>query len=239
MRPAKPAKQSFTSIQTVLFDLDGTLADTAPDMAHALNKLLREQGSEPLPLEAVRNHVSRGAKGVLQAAFGGDLAAGAAFERLRERFLEIYATDLCKETRLFPGMAEVLAHIGASGLKWGVVTNKPAWLTNRLIETLGLAERATCIVSGDTTDQKKPHPKPLLHACACCGADVGDCVYIGDDPRDVQAGQAAGMFTLVALYGYIGKDQDPQRWGADGVLSDISELPAWLCGTTTIGEAVG
>ncbi len=214
-------------LKTILFDLDGTLADTAPDMTAALNKLLREQGREPLPQPAIRKHVSRGAAGVLRRAFGEYLPLDE-LERLRVRFLELYAAGLCVQTRLFPGMLDVLAHIEALGLKWGVVTNKPAWLTNRLVETLNLSTRAACVVSGDTTDQRKPHPKPLLYACGCCKCDAGSCVYIGDDQRDIQAGEAAGMLTLVALYGYIGEREDPHAWGADGVLTHISELPGWL-----------
>lgn len=224
-------------LETILFDLDGTLADTAPDMTAALNKLLREQGHQPLPRAAVRNYVSRGAMGVLRRAFGDELANDE-FERLRERFLELYAADLCVDTRVFPGMPDVLAHIEALGLKWGVVTNKTASLTDRLVQSLGLDARAACVVSGDTTDQRKPHPKPLLHACRCCGCSPSSCVYIGDDPRDIQAGEAAGMLTLVALYGYIGEQEDPYTWGADGVLNDISELPGWLRAATAAREMV-
>jgi N-acetyl-D-muramate 6-phosphate phosphatase len=225
-------------IDTVLFDLDGTLADTAPDMTSALNELLCEQGRKPLPFDMVRNHVSRGAAGVLRVAFGVDLA-DAELESLRERFLQLYAANLCVETCVFPGMHEVLAHIEALGSKWGVVTNKPAWLTDRLIEALGLTARTACVISGDTTDQKKPHPKPLLHACACCGVEAERCVYIGDDPRDIQAAKAAGMASLVAVYGYIGEEQDPYAWGADGVLEDIAELPIWLRLASTYNQATG
>ncbi len=223
-------------LKTILFDLDGTLADTAPDMTGALNKLLREQGREPLPQAAVRNHVSRGAAGVLRRAFGEDLGNDA-LERLRVRFLELYAADLCVESRVFPGMFEVLTHIEALGLRWGVVTNKPAWLTDRLVDSLNLSARAACVVSGDTTDQRKPHPKPLLYACGCCNCDAASCVYIGDDQRDIQAGEAAGMATLVALYGYIDEQEDPHRWGADGVLNDISELLGWLRAEGRVREA--
>jgi phosphoglycolate phosphatase-like HAD superfamily hydrolase len=201
--------ESRHKLETVLFDLDGTLADTAPDMTAALNRLLLEQGREPLDSALVRNHVSRGAAALVQLAFGNGLP-NADFEWLRERFLQLYATDLCSESRLFPGMAHVLAHIENIGLRFG------------------LTSRAACIVSGDTTDQRKPHPKPLLHACLCCGNTAQQCVYIGDDPRDIQAGEAAGMTTLVALYGYIDDEQDPHAWGADGVLKDVAELPAWL-----------
>jgi 2-phosphoglycolate phosphatase len=226
------------AIRTVLFDLDGTLADTAPDMTSALNKLLRERARASLAPAFVRNHVSRGAAALIRLAFGNDLP-DAEFERLRERFLQLYAADLCIETRLFPGMAAVLGHIEGLGLRWGVVTNKPARLTDNLTDALGLTARAACIVSGDTTDQRKPHPKPLLRACACCACDAGQCVYIGDDPRDIQAGQAAGMATLVALYGYIGDDQDPYAWGADGALEDIAELPDWLRTANNYSKAVG
>jgi N-acetyl-D-muramate 6-phosphate phosphatase len=224
-------------INTVLFDLDGTLADTALDMERALNKLLREEGCDPVVPGFVRNYVSRGAFGVLRRAFGSDLAE-VEYESLRERFLAFYAADLYIETRLFPGMAQVLAHIEDLGLQWGVVTNKASWLTDRIMDNLGLTARAACVISGDTTDQCKPHPKPLLHACACCGSEAARCVYVGDDPRDIQAGEAAGMMTLVALYGYIGEDQDPYSWGADGVLEHIAELPAWL-GLTKTGHVAG
>ncbi|MGH8503046.1 MAG: HAD family hydrolase [Gammaproteobacteria bacterium] len=215
------------NIDTVLFDLDGTLADTAPDMIAALSRLSREQDRAPVNPAVARGHVSRGAAGLLRLAFGHDVLEDE-FERLRTRFLQIYAADLCVETRLFPGMRETLGLIERLGLKWGVVTNKPAWLTDSLIDELGLTSRAACVISGDTTDQRKPHPKPLLHACACCASDAAQCVYVGDDPRDIQAGAAAGMTTLVALYGYIAQEQDPYTWGAHGVLADITELPAWL-----------
>ncbi len=223
-------------LKTILFDLDGTLADTAPDMTAALNKLLREQGREPLPQAAVRNYVSRGAAGVLHRAFGEDLGNDE-LERLRVRFLELYAADLCVESRVFPGMFEVLTRIEALGLRWGVVTNKPAWLTDRLVDSLNLSARAACVVSGDTTDQRKPHPKPLLYACGCCNCDAVSCVYIGDDQRDIQAGEAAGMATLVALYGYFDEQEDPHGWGADGVLNDISELLGWLRAEGHVREA--
>ncbi|MGI8738159.1 MAG: HAD family hydrolase [Gammaproteobacteria bacterium] len=215
------------NIDTVLFDLDGTLADTAPDMLAALSTLLREQNRAPVDPVVARGCVSRGAVGLLRLAYGDDLTDDE-FERLRVRFLRIYADALCVDTRLFPNLAETLAHIEGSGHKWGVVTNKPALLTDRLIDALGLTARAACVVSGDTTDQRKPHPKPLLHECACCASRAAQCVYVGDDPRDIQAGQAAGMTTLVALYGYISEGQNPHTWGADGVLHDIGQLPAWL-----------
>lgn len=232
----KVSSEEPFNLRTVLFDLDGTLLDTAPDMANALNELLCERGREPLKPRLARAHCSRGAAGLIRLAFGSDLPK-ADFARLCERFLELYTAELCNETCLFPGMAEVLTHIEGLGLQWGVVTNKAASLTDRLIDTLALTARASCVISGDTTDQKKPHPKPLLHACACCASEVGRCVYIGDDPRDVQAGRAAGMITLVARYGYIGEEQNPFTWGAHGVLDDIGELPAWLRRANLLAQA--
>lgn len=215
------------AIETVLFDLDGTLADTAPDLAYALNTLRQEHERGPLPYPHIRGHVSRGGAALVRLGFGEDLDEDA-FQRLRSRFLEIYAANLCVKTRLFPNMRDILREFEASGIKWGIVTNKPAWLTDPLVEALGLARRAVCVVSGDTTDERKPHPKPLLHACELANSDPLCCLYVGDDPRDIKAGNAAGMTTLVARYGYIREEEDPQRWGADGIIDEITELLAWL-----------
>ena len=213
--------------ETILFDLDGTLADTAPDLAYALNTLLQEEGRAALPYANIRNHVSRGGAAMVRLGFGENLPVST-FENLRARFLEIYGANLCVHTRLFPGMSEVLDHIEANNMKWGVVTNKLAWMTEPLIETLGLTRRASCIVSGDTTDERKPHPKPLLHACRRSQSSAQHCIYVGDDPRDIQAGNAAGMTTLVARYGYIDDSQSPEDWGANGIIDDVIELVDWL-----------
>ncbi len=220
-------------IETILFDLDGTLADTAPDLAYALNTLLKESGLALLPYEHIRNHVSRGGAALIRLGFGDHLAE-ADFLRLHDRFLEIYQTNLCVQTRLFPGMHKVLAHIEQNDFKWGVVTNKLAWLTDPLIRALGLEQRTPCIVSGDTTEEKKPHPKPLLHACRVLNSLPQYCLYIGDDPRDIQAGKAAGMTTLVANYGYIHDDQLPEEWGADGIIEAVTELLNWLPTTSAL-----
>lgn len=211
----------------VLFDLDGTLADTAPDLADALNRLLVEQGRNPLPFDDIRCHVSRGGAALVRLGFGTDTAPGD-FETLRARLLELYDRRLCVRTRLFPGMGDVLGTIERAGIRWGVVTNKPARFTEPLMDRLELAHRATCVVSGDTVDQRKPHPKPLLHACGVMDVAPGSCVYVGDDPRDVQAGNSAGMQTLVAGYGYIPPDSDPTTWGADGRIGHASDLLSWL-----------
>lgn len=215
------------SIKTVLFDLDGTLADTAPDLAYALNTVLQENGFAPLAYESIRHHVSQGGAALIRLGFGSDLEE-TNFARLRNRFLDIYRTNLCVQTRLFPGMHTMLNSIEQNGMKWGVVTNKPARLTDPLIRALSLDQRAACIISGDTTDQKKPHPKPLLHACQLvnCPPQLG--LYVGDDPRDIQAGRAAGLTTLVARYGYIHQNHAPEQWGADGIIETVAELMNWL-----------
>ena len=211
----------------VFFDLDGTLADTAPDIAQALNRLLAEEGLPPLPYPRIRAEVSRGSTALVALAFGGE-PDDAVFQARRRRFLELYAQDLCNRTRLFPGMAGLLQRLEAWGLPWGVVTNKPAWLTDPLLERLGLADRAAVVVSGDSTPQRKPHPEPLLHALRSTGTRAQESLYVGDDPRDIQAGRAAGMTTLAALYGYVHPEQDPLRWGAHGTVRAPHEILQWV-----------
>ncbi|HEX9207079.1 MAG TPA: phosphoglycolate phosphatase [Steroidobacteraceae bacterium] len=210
----------------VLFDLDGTLLDTAPDMVGALNRLRAEEGREPLPFDAVRASVSHGALRLTRVGFPE--AEGAEFERLRLRFLQVYAAHLALETTLFPGMAEVLQQFEDEGLPWGVVTNKPAWLTDPLLAQLGLAQRACCIVSGDTVAERKPHPLPLLHAAQVTGVDPRRCVYVGDAERDIVAGRAAGMQTVVAAYGYLGAEDDPAAWAPHGIIHRPEQVTAWL-----------
>src|SRR6266566_3591924 len=214
-------------INTVLFDLDGTLADTAPDLAYALNTLLAEQGRMVLPYPVIRPVASHGSLGLIKLGF--DLTPqDAAFAALRKRFLEIYAAALCNDTVLFPGMAEVLAELGRRHIKWGVVTNKPAFLTEPLLRTLDPRPAPSCIVSGDSTRNRKPHPEPMLHACRHAGSDPHACLFVGDAERDIQAGREAGMRTLVALFGYIGQDEAPQTWGADGMIEHPREILDWL-----------
>lgn len=210
----------------LLLDLDGTLLDTAPDMGGALNRLRAEHGLEPLDAATIRPVVSHGAMRLVSLGFPG--AAGDEFERLRLRFLDLYAQNLAIGTRLFPGFEDVLALVEARGLPWGIVTNKPGWLTDPLLAALGLAGRAACIVSGDTLAERKPHPLPLLHAADVIGVAPGRCLYVGDAERDIQAGRAAGMVTLVAAYGYLSSEDDPGRWSPDGIVHSPVELPAWL-----------
>jgi len=201
-------------IKTVLFDLDGTLIDTAPDMAAALDLLCREQRVQPLPYEQIRPVVSDGSAALVTLAFGDGLDE-ARLAHLKQRYLDIYADALCIYSRPFDGIVEVLDEIDRRGRNWGVVTNKPGWLTLPLMEKLGLTARAATLVSGDTTLNRKPHPDPMHHACDEAGSEAGECLYVGDARRDIEAGRSAGMKTLAAAYGYIGERENIDDWGAD------------------------
>jgi phosphoglycolate phosphatase len=210
------------STRAVLFDLDGTLLDTAPDMVATLNQLQAEESRQPLAYESARAYVSSGVLGMLKAAFG-DLPE-AERNRLRERYLAIYVDRLAVGTRLFDGMGEVLAHLEDAGMPWGVVTNKPAFLTEPLLERLELRARCACVVSGDTLLRRKPHPDPLVHALGLIPAAAASSLYVGDAERDITAGRAAGMRTVAALYGYIPPGEDPASWGADHFIDSPDEL---------------
>jgi len=210
----------------LLLDLDGTLLDTAPDMGGALNRLRAEHGLEALPAGMIRPVVSHGAMRLV--ALGFPQATGEEFERLRLRFLELYAAHLAVGTQLFAGFDALLPELESRGIPWGIVTNKPGWLTDPLLAALGLDRRSACTVSGDTVAERKPHPLPLLHASARIGVPPERCVYVGDAERDIQAGRAAGMVTVAAAYGYIGADEDPRRWEPDGVVAAPQELRDWL-----------
>ena len=214
-------------LKTVLFDLDGTLADTAPDLADALNTVLRNNGKTPLPFEQIRPVVSHGGIALVRLGFGLE-PDQPGFEPLRQQLLEVYASGIANKTQLFPGMADLLESIETAGMNWGVVTNKPAWLTLPLLEALQLTQRATSIVSGDTLAERKPHPSPLLYACQQAGSQRMECVYIGDAERDIVAGQRAGMKTVVALFGYIGQNDRPETWGADALLESPQHIKEWL-----------
>lgn len=214
-------------IRTVLFDLDGTLADTAPDLGGALNTLLMEEGKPGLPYATIRPVASHGAAGLIELGFGIRRDAPR-FASLRERFISLYRERLALETKLFPGVAVLLDQLAARGLNWGIVTNKPAFLTEPLIDQLGLRPDAACIVSGDSTANRKPHPEPMLHACKLAGSKPDECLYVGDAERDIAAGNAAGMKTLVALFGYIGAQDDPKSWGANGLIQEPREILNWL-----------
>lgn len=213
--------------RTVLFDLDGTLVDTAPDLGHALNEMRVRRGLAALALDAIRPQASHGSQGLLRLGFGVTQEQPE-FATLRLEFLDIYERHLVRESRLFPGVADMLVGLERQGLAWGVVTNKPARYTEPLLAQLGLAPRATCIVSGDTCAHNKPHPDPVLHACRVARTDPGDCLYVGDAERDIQAARAAGMPALVALYGYLANDDTPEDWGAQGYLDTPTDLLDYL-----------
>jgi len=215
------------SIHTVLFDLDGTLLDTAPDLAFALNTLLIEQKRKPLPIEKIRPWVSYGGGTMIKNAFGfGE--DDPIPEAWQQRFLNLYADHIADQTNFFPGMTEVLTSLEERGIKWGIVTNKSTWLTSPLLEKLDLTNRSVCNISGDTLSQCKPHPAPLLHACQLAETQPENCIYVGDASRDIEAGQRAGMRTLVALYGYIDAVEIPAQWGATGMIEKPLDLLSWI-----------
>lgn len=207
----------MTPSQAVLFDLDGTLADTAPDLAAAVNRMLAGQGHAPLPLERLRPFASAGARGLVHAAFGVK-PEDAEYTALRETFLELYAERVCRETRLFPGIAELLRELGARGLRWGIVTNKATHLTERIVSTLRL--KPDCVACGDTTPHLKPHPASLLHAAAQLQLSPEACCYLGDDLRDIKAARAAGMRPIAVGWGYHHPESGvPDSWEAVAVIT--------------------
>lgn len=214
-------------VQAVFFDLDGTLLDTAPDLASALNALRQSKNRNPLPFDLVRNHVSQGSVALTRLGFP-EIIQETEFEPLRQELLQYYADSICVDTTLFAEMEELLVTIEEQQVPWGIITNKPAWLTDPLLEALDLVPRAACVVSGDTLPQRKPHPDPLLHACELIGVSPAHSIYIGDDPRDIHAGNAAGMYTCVARYGYIESDAEVDRWGADFSIASPKELTRYI-----------
>jgi phosphoglycolate phosphatase len=213
----------LAGVRAVLFDLDGTFADTAPDLARALNRVRAEEGLAPLPPAAARPYTSSGARGLLKAGF--DIAPeDARYRALRDRFLDFYEKELCVETRLFDGIPELLAKIKVRKLPWGIVTNKGKRFTEPLLRLLSVDHLAGCVVSGDSTAHIKPHPAPLLLAASLLAQPPADCVYIGDDLRDAQAARAAGMHFVAAGWGYHGEGGDPNTWDADAVSSHPREI---------------
>lgn len=208
--------------RAVLFDFDGTLADTAPDLGAAVNRLRTARGLPALSVGEVRPHASSGARGLLRVGLG--LVPGNGdYELMRDAFLEHYGANLCVDTRLFPGISELLAELGGRGIKWGIVTNKATRFTAPLVAALGIAP--DCVVCGDTTPQTKPHPAPLLHAAGELALAPELCCYLGDDLRDVQAAHAAGMRAIAVGWGYHGIDDDgPGDWNADAVIARPADL---------------
>jgi phosphoglycolate phosphatase len=220
------APVKLEGVRAVLFDLDGTFADTAPDLGRALNRMRSEKRLEPLSIETLRAHASSGARGLIKAGFGL-VPENEGYDILRERFLALYEENLCVDTRVFDGIPALLDAIEARGLRWGIVTNKAQRYAEPLLRTLGADRLAACVVSGDSTPHIKPHPASLLRAAELLSLAPADCLYVGDDLRDIQAARAAGMHFVAAGWGYLGEGGVPDAWGADAVLSrprDILDL---------------
>ena len=210
-------------VRAVLFDLDGTLIDSAPDLAGAGNDMRVARGLSPYPLTHFRAMVGAGARGMVGRAFGV-APHEEAFAALRDEFLARYEARMTQETRVFEGMAPVLDAFDAHALPWGIVTNKIARYADPLARALGLLPRAATLVCGDTTPHAKPHPEPLLEAARRIGVQARDCVYVGDDQRDVEAGRAAGMTTVAVHWGYLGEGDAIEAWGADHLLQTPDDL---------------
>ena len=211
----------------ILFDLDGTLVDTAPDLIGVLNQQRQLHGLPELPFELVRPYASHGTAGLLQAGFA--ISPGhAAFDDLRTEYLDLFQTHDNQYSQLFPGMMELLEELEQRGIPWGIVTNKPGYLTLPLLDKLGLDNRAACVISGDSCARAKPWPDPLLVACHQLDLAPQDCIYIGDAERDIQAAHACGMPALLAEYGYIGPTDDIDSWEADGSLLTPTDLLEFL-----------
>ena len=214
----------------VFFDLDGTLADTAPDLVAAANLLRITRGLAPLPYEVLRPTASAGARGLIQGAFGYD-NQHPQFEELRDEFLANYEKDICVHSKLFDGMDDLLQELEKEQVLWGIVTNKVERFTHPLLKLMSLHERSAAIVGGDTTPHSKPHPAPILKAAEICNINPAQCLYVGDDLRDIDAGRAAGMKTAAAAYGYCGCDEPLNAWGADYIIEHPSELRSIVFGT--------
>ena len=223
----------MNGLGSVLFDLDGTLLDTAPDMVDALNRLCGEEAQDQVPISTARRYVSNGARGLVNMAFGDPAEADR--DRLIARFLVLYEERLSRETGPFAGMNDLLELLENASVPWGIVTNKPAYLTEPLLEQQGLTARAACIVSGDTIPQRKPDPGPIYHAVGQLGDLSGPAVYVGDSSRDIEAGSRAGLYTAAVCWGYILPGENPEEWGADFVAETPAALANWLAELSAAG----
>ena len=209
-------------MRAVLFDLDGTFADTAPDLGRAVNIMRAARGLDPVALAETRSVTSMGARGLLGVGFGMN-PEHVDYAAMREEFLQIYENNLCCDTRLFPGIAELVDRLESDGLRWGIVTNKAERFALPLMRQLGYATRAACIIGGDTTGHMKPHPAPLLAAAGILELPPATCIYVGDDERDIAAGKAAGMPTIAVRFGYL-NGSNPDDWGATAVVDTPAEI---------------
>lgn len=216
-------KNAVSPYQGVFFDLDGTLADTAPDLVAATNQLLVARNLTPKPYEFLRPYASAGARGLLEGAFG-ITPDHPDFLSLRDEFFANYENALLVHSTLFDGMDHLLEQMEKANIPWGIVTNKSERFTNPLTDLMGLRQRAVSTVSGDTTPHAKPHPEPILHAARIANIDPTKSIYVGDDIRDVIAGKAAGMLTVAAAYGYCGCKEPPEAWGADYIINNPLDL---------------
>lgn len=222
-----PEQGTPADIRAVLFDLDGTLADTAPDLGDALNRARADEGLPPAPLPQLRPYTSHGVRGLIRAGYGWtpehpDYAA------LAERVLAHYSARICVDSRLFPGMEDLLQALESRGIAWGIVTNKHTRFTTPLVRAMQLDSRAASIVSGDTTPHAKPAPDPLLHAARECGVAPANCIYLGDDRRDITAARAAGMQAIAVTWGYHGSEDPIETWGADAIIDHPVKVMDWL-----------
>ena len=210
-------------IKAILFDLDGTFADTAPDLAAALNHTRATRHLPPLPIEVLRPQASHGSRGLLKVGFDIE-PEHPDYDKLRDIFLDYYAKNICVKTQLFGDTARLIDTLEQRGIKWGIVTNKPHRFTVPLMQALGMASRAACLISGDTCTHAKPHPEPMLKACEIIGISPAQCLYLGDDLRDMQAANAVGMRGIIANYGYVSADASVENWNAHGSINKPTEL---------------
>ncbi len=214
------------SIDCVLFDLDGTLVDTAPDLIACLNRSLQQHGYNTVPHNQIRPYISYGAEVMIQQSVEG--LEKITHDSIHEQMLDFYETNIAEYSCFFKGIEEALATIKQLGLKWGIVTNKVERFALPLAKALEIEQQAACIICGDTTANAKPHPEPMFKACELAGVQSENCIYIGDARHDIEAGRGAGMLTMAATYGYLKKDDEPEKWAADVLLDTAEQLSPWL-----------
>ncbi|MCK5899096.1 MAG: HAD-IA family hydrolase [Methylococcales bacterium] len=213
-------------LECVLFDLDGTLVDTAPDLIACLNSALKVHGFEAVDSQKITPYISHGAGAMIQQS---NLKTDQSTEsQILETMLSHYETNILSYGGFFDGIEETLDFIEQNGLKWGVITNKQKRFTEPLMNALNITQRCACIISGDTTSKSKPHPEPMLAGCQQAGVNPKNCVYIGDAKHDMMAGQSVNMKTLAAVYGYLTPDDRPQTWGAEALLTSPIEIKEWI-----------
>ncbi len=217
-----------TKIHAVLFDLDGTLVDTAPDLVGCVQDVMRARGARPVPFKALRSYVSRGVRGLLGAAYGPEFIESEEYPDVFEQCLKLYSSRLAERSRLFPGMRRTLDELARRNIPWGVVTNKPEHLTRPLLKALDLAQECAATVGGGTTANNKPHPEPMLFAARQLAVDPVHCAMVGDDQRDIQAASNAGMTGLAAAWGYFPPEEELSAWGAATILQSPLDLLGWL-----------